>query len=73
MKVKGVVKWWSDSKGYGFIGKDGENLPVSQDIFVHYSAIDSTGAKTLKEGEPVEFELNETARGPEAKNVKKVE
>ena len=62
--MKGTVKWFNDSKGYGFIEKsDGE------DIFVHFSAIEADGFRTLAEGEEVEFEVRESAEGPQAMNV----
>lgn len=63
----GKVKWFSKEKGYGFIEReDGE------DVFVHYSAIQQDGFKTLAEGEEVEFEIVEGSRGPQAANVSKV-
>ncbi len=63
---KGTVKWFSEKKGYGFIEQDN-----GQDIFVHYSSIDMPGFKTLTEGDQVSFDVEESDRGPEAKNVKK--
>lgn len=63
----GKVKWFNDSKGYGFISA-GEH----EDIFVHYSSITSEGFKTLSEDQEVEFDLYDGAKGKEAKNVKKV-
>lgn len=63
----GTVKWFSNEKGYGFITRaDGT------DVFVHYSAIDEEGFKTLDEGQEVEFEIVEGARGPQAANVRKL-
>ena len=62
----GTVKWFNDRKGFGFIRVDDE-----QDVFVHYSALQGEGFKTLKEGEPVEFDLFEGANGPQASNVVK--
>ncbi len=64
----GTVKWFNDRKGFGFIRVD-EN----QDVFVHYSALQGEGFKTLKEGESVEFDLVEGAKGPQAANVVKAE
>ena len=64
---RGRVKWFNNDKGYGFI----ENEELSnEDIFVHYSAINQDGYKTLQEGEMVEFTLIETAKGNQAINVK---
>ena len=64
---KGTVKWFNNKKGYGFI-----NQEEGGDIFVHYSSIEMTGYKTLNQGEEVTFEIEESDRGPEAKNVKKL-
>lgn len=60
----GKVKWFNDSKGFGFIEREG-----GKDVFVHYTAIVGEGFKTLPEGAAVEFELLETERGPQAANV----
>jgi CspA family cold shock protein len=60
----GRVKWFSAQKGYGFIELDG-----SRDVFVHFSAIQSDGFRTLQEGQQVQFELLETDKGPQASNV----
>jgi CspA family cold shock protein len=65
--VTGSVKWFNDSKGFGFIQADG----VDRDIFVHYSAIQGDGFKTLAEGQKVQFELVEGPKGPQASNVSK--
>jgi CspA family cold shock protein len=65
--ANGIVKWFSDKKGFGFIEQEGGG-----DIFVHHSAIDMEGFKTLSEGDRVTFDVEETGRGPAAKNVKKV-
>jgi len=62
--VKGTVKWFNDSKGYGFIEQAEGN-----DLFVHFSAILSEGFRTLQEGEKVEFELGESDVGSQAYNV----
>ena len=60
----GKVKWFSPEKGYGFIAREG-----GDDVFVHFSAIHDEGFKTLNEGQDVEFEIVEGARGPQAANV----
>ena len=65
--AEGVVKWFSERKGYGFIEQ--ENGP---DIFVHFSSISMPGFKTLAEGERVSFDVEESDRGPVAKNVEKL-
>jgi cold shock protein len=64
--VQGTVKWFNNSKGYGFIGR--EDGP---DVFVHYSAITGDGYRTLQEGDPVEFEIVQGPKGPQAAEVKK--
>ena len=65
--MQGKVKWFNAEKGYGFIeGQDGK------DVFVHFSAIEQDGVKTLDEGQEVEFEVVEGARGPQAANVVKL-
>jgi CspA family cold shock protein len=61
---KGRVKWFNAEKGYGFIEREEGN-----DVFVHYSAIDMDGFKTLEEGTEVQFEVVEGAKGPQAANV----
>jgi cold shock protein len=61
----GTVKWFNNSKGYGFITPDGE----TKDVFVHHSQIAGEGYKSLNEGQKVEFEVRECAKGPEATNV----
>ena len=65
--AQGIVKWFNDRKGYGFISQEDGN-----DVFVHYSSINAVGFKTLAEGDRVEFEIQATDRGPEAKDVKKL-
>lgn len=62
----GTVKWFNNSKGYGFIVPD----DGSDEIFVHYSNITSEGYKSLQEGQKVEFEAGQGKKGPEATNVK---
>jgi len=61
----GTVKWFNDSKGYGFIAPD----EGGKDVFVHFSAIEGNGFKSLTEGAKVEYEQGEGAKGPEAKRV----
>ena len=62
----GKVKWFNAEKGYGFLEQDGGG-----DVFVHYSAIQTDGFKTLEEGQEVEFDVVQGARGPQASNVVK--
>ena len=64
---QGTVKWFNAEKGFGFIEVDGEN-----DVFVHFSAIQGEGFKTLDEGQKVEFEVVDGNRGPQAANVIKL-
>lgn len=63
----GKVKWFNSEKGFGFIEVEGEN-----DVFVHFSAIQGDGFKTLEEGQQVQFEIVEGNRGPQAANVTKL-
>ena len=65
MRTTGTVKWFNDSKGYGFITPD----DGSKDCFVHHSAIQLQGFKTLAEGEAVEFDIVDGSKGPAAENV----
>ena len=65
MKHTGKVKWFNENKGYGFILQEGGG----RDIFVHYSEIQEDGYRTLAEGETVQFELMESPKGPQAKQV----
>lgn len=62
--MRGTVKWFNDSKGYGFIRQ-----PSGEDVFVHHSSIVADGFRTLREGEEVEFELDESEKGVKAANV----
>jgi len=62
--MKGTVKWFNESKGYGFI-----RPPKGDHVFVHFSAIQTEGFRTLLEGDEVEFEVKESERGPQASNV----
>ncbi|MFA6801441.1 MAG: cold shock domain-containing protein [Acholeplasmataceae bacterium] len=65
--MKGVVKWFDADKGYGFISSEN-----NKDIFVHFSAIQNEGYKTLAEGDQVEFDVKDGARGPQAESVVKL-
>jgi cold shock protein len=68
MRIKGTVKWFNDQKGFGFITpEDG-----SKDCFVHHSAIQSQGFRTLSEGDKVEFDVTQGQKGPAAENVTKL-
>lgn len=68
MATTGLVKWFNDAKGYGFIQQEGSE----KDVFVHYTAIQGDGFKTLAEGQKVEFELIDGPKGPQASNVSKL-
>jgi CspA family cold shock protein len=66
MRITGKVKWFNNAKGYGFIEREGGN-----DVFVHFSAIQGAGFRTLEEGQQVEFEIVDGPKGPQAGNVTK--
>jgi cold shock protein len=67
MRITGKVKWFNNAKGYGFIERDG-----GSDVFVHYSAIQGDGFRSLEEGQAVEFEIVDGPKGPQAGNVTKI-
>ncbi|MBA3406195.1 MAG: cold shock domain-containing protein [Gemmatimonadaceae bacterium] len=66
-RITGTVKWFNDAKGFGFISREG-----GPDVFVHFSAISGGGFKSLAEGDQVEFEITQGAKGPQAEDVTKV-
>jgi cold shock protein len=66
-RVTGTVKWFNASKGYGFLAREG-----GPDVFVHFSAIQTEGFKTLNEGQAVEFEIEQGPKGLQAANVKAI-
>ncbi|HEV7507351.1 MAG TPA: cold shock domain-containing protein [Thermoanaerobaculia bacterium] len=68
MRITGKVKWFNDSKGFGFITRD----DGQKDCFVHHSAIQGNGFKSLAEGDPVEFDVVQGNKGPAAENVTKI-
>jgi cold shock protein len=63
----GVVRWFNNAKGYGFLGRDD-----GPDVFVHYSSIQTEGYKSLKEGEQVEYDVIQGEKGPQADQVKRL-
>jgi CspA family cold shock protein len=66
-RIQGTVKWFNDAKGFGFIAREG-----GPDVFVHFSAIQSSGFKSLAEGDKVEFDIVQGEKGPQASDVQKV-
>lgn len=64
-KIRGKVKWFNEDKGYGFIERD----DGGEDVFLHYSALQQSGFKTIADDAPVEFEVEQGPRGPKAVNV----
>jgi CspA family cold shock protein len=66
--VTGTVKWFNETKGFGFIAQEG-----GPDVFAHYSAIEGSGFKTLAEGQKVEFTITQGQKGPQAENIRPVE
>jgi cold shock protein len=66
-RITGTVKWFNAAKGYGFIAHDG-----GKDVFVHFSAIQSEGYRSLNEGDQVEFSIEDSPKGPQASNVVKL-
>jgi cold shock protein len=67
MKEQGTVKWFNNEKGYGFISRNSGN-----DVFVHHTAIQGSGFKSLNEGDSLEFEVTQGPKGPQAQNVVKL-
>jgi len=66
---QGVIKWFDAKKGFGFI----RAAPGGKDVFVHYSSIEGDGFRTLRDGDSVEYETVDSERGPQARNVRRVE
>lgn len=71
MSLEGIVKWFSKQKGFGFITPDGQE--DGKDVFVHFSAIEGSGFKTLREGAKVSFEIVEGDKGLQASNVRELD
>jgi len=69
VRLKGTVKWFNNAKGFGFIGREDGN----PDVFVHYSAINNDGYKSLQEGDQVEFDIVDGQKGPQAGNVTRIQ
>ncbi len=67
MRITGKVKWFNNAKGYGFIERDG-----GSDVFVHFSAVQGNGFRTLEEGQAVEFEIGPGRKSEEARNVRSI-
>jgi len=65
--AEGTVKWFNDSKGFGFISQEG-----GKDVFVHHTAIEGEGFRSLAEGDRVQFEITQGPKGPQASNVRKI-
>jgi len=65
--TKGTVKWFNEKKGFGFLSREG-----GDDVFVHHTSIQAEGFKTLREGQEVEFEVEDGPKGPQAVNVREV-
>ena len=65
--TKGTVKWFNDRKGFGFLSRE-----EGDDVFVHHTSIQAEGFKTLREGQEVEFEVQDGPKGPQAVNVRKL-
>jgi len=68
MSKTGKIKWFNDAKGFGFVTPD----DGSKDVFVHFSAIQGEGFKSLAEGDKIEFEVQDSEKGPKAANVRKI-
>ena len=66
-RIQGTVKWFNDAKGFGFLAREG-----GPDVFVHFSAIQSSGFKSLAEGDRVEFDIVQGEKGPQASDVQKI-